>query len=556
MLRSLLTALVIGFALHPVAAAAQQRGDTLPNQFSPPSIRIGNPRSPIAIPGASDASRAAEREAAAQPQVMLGPPVPLDAPIDRQTYLLGPGDVVTVALIGALNLTHSLTVSPEGTILVPTVGIIDILDLNIDQAQQRVRERVLRYYRSVDVRLNLAQLRTFKVFVVGNVRNPGERSATPATRVSEVIPTADEEGRLARGVVLQRANGDSVPVDLARFLHTGDLSQNPKLRAGDVLLVPAINKTIDAVGRIAYPGTYAYRPGESLRQFLITANGSADLPSGAADSIRILRYSDANSRTTIMLSQAEAFGERGATLLMHPFDAVFVSKIANYKVQARATAMGQVVHPGVYPIIPGVTTITDLVTLAGGFTTEASLAQASLRRLPRITDDDSVGALQAIPPEYLSDRDMRIRIADESGDQSYVAIDFEQLFVAGQKAYDQPLQAGDELYVPRERSEVAVVGAVVRPGIVQYKPGQSIAYFVALAGGYSEQAARKDVVVFKANRGNQVAWSDVDTLDPGDRIVVPFEKPHTTLDRVQTVQLIVTTISGLILTILATKQLF
>src|SRR5690606_12678462 len=48
----------------------------------------------------------------------------LEGPVDRRTYTLGPGDVLTIALFGFRSRVLTIEVAPEGTIIVPEVGIV------------------------------------------------------------------------------------------------------------------------------------------------------------------------------------------------------------------------------------------------------------------------------------------------------------------------------------------------------------------------------------------------------------------------------------------------
>src|SRR5690606_14147051 len=118
------------------------------------------------------------------------------------------------------------------------------------------------------------------------------------------------------------------------------------------------------------------------------------------------------------------------------------------------------------------------------------------------------------------------------------------------------LQSGDMLYVPPRRNEVVVLGAVAQPGILEFSPGATIADYIGRAGGYSRNADRNDVMVLKARLGSRLGARDVRTLEPGDRIVVPFREQRTLLERVQTVQGVMTTVSGFVVTVLAIQRLF
>ncbi|MBW3654540.1 MAG: SLBB domain-containing protein [Gemmatimonadetes bacterium] len=472
----------------------------------------------------------------------------LDAPVSRTAYLLGAGDVVELALFGDLNLMYTLPVTPEGAVVIPSVGVVRVLGLNLNEAQARVRAAVLRFYRNVDVSLSLSRVRTFKVFVVGNVPTPGVRVASAATRVSEMLPTS---GGVQRNVLLRRATGDTVRIDLVRFTQTGDLSANPTLREGDALIVPTADETVQVYGRVFFAGPYEYRAGETLAELLSVANGGGAFPANAADTVRLTRFTAAGDREFLVLSRADAVGARGRALVLRPGDAIYVAEVANFREQRVATVSGEVARPGVYPIRPDTTTVRELVALAGGLTAEASLATATLRR-----PTQGRGAAQAAtgPTETLSPDELQIRRIRAQGDESNVVIDFQQLFAAGGDAFDQTLRSGDVLTIPERRTEVAVLGAVRTPGLVQFRPGMPASHYIRLAGWYTRRADWRDAVVLRAKLGTPVQASEVDELEAGDVIVVPFRERRTVLERLATTQAVASIASGLLFTFLGLSQ--
>lgn len=483
----------------------------------------------------------------------------LDAPINRATYALGPGDVVDVAVFGAASLLYTLSVTPEGTLVIPEVGVARVLGLNLDQAQSRVRGLVNALYRDVDVTVTLSQVRSFKVFVLGDVSNPGVREANSATRVSEVVNLNPRGGtvRLRRNVVLRRTSGDTVPVDLARFALLGDLSANPTLREGDALVVPSVEETVTVNGRVEFPGVYEFRPGETLADLIRIVNGGRGFPPAAADSIRVSRIRGPGARETLTLSTADALGARGAAVRLRPFDAVFVPAIANYGTQYVATVEGQVARPGTYPIRPDTTTLRELIAMAGGFTPRASLVSTTLRRQGGIGAQGRPQSSEDVAPDSVltqTERDI-ISIAQRS-DASFVVVDFQRLFAAGGDPFDQPVRPGDLVNVPERRYDVAVLGAVGRPGLVPYASARSVDQYVRLAGGYSRRADWRDATVIRGSTGSRVVAREARVLEPGDQIVVPFRERRTFLQRIQTTQAVVAILSGALLTVASLNSIF
>lgn len=481
----------------------------------------------------------------------------LDAPVSRTAYRLGPGDVVDVAVFGEASMLHTLAVTPEGTLVIPEVGVARVLGLNLDEAQARVRTLIYTFYRDVEVTLTLSQLRSFKVYLVGNVAAAGVRPATSATRVSEVVPvgTEGEPGRMRRNVLLRRASGDSILVDLVRFALLGDLSANPTLSEGDALIVRFVEEMVTVTGRVAFPGSYEYRPGESLAELLRIVNGGRAFPPTAADTIRVSRFNAAGSRDIIAFSVSDALGAEGGAFRLRPFDAIYVPEVANYGKQYVASVRGQVVHPGTYPIRPDTTTVRELIAMAGGFTPRASLVGATLARA-RLAVAQAPTGDEGAPEAARTPEEQQITAIARGADANFVVVDFQRLFDEGGDPYDQPVRPGDVLTVPERQYDVAVLGAVGRPGLVPYVSGRTVDQYVAQAGWYSRRADWRDAVVLRAGTGSRVQAREVNSLEPGDRIIVPFRERRPFLERLQTTQAVIGMLSGAAVTIATFIALF
>ena len=91
--------------------------------------------------------------------------------IDPATYVLGPGDGLELNLWGRLGKTIALDVSPEGRVFVPGRGSIDVTGKSLTWARERILKMVAEQYVGVRGDLRLVQLRSFKVFVGGEVRS-------------------------------------------------------------------------------------------------------------------------------------------------------------------------------------------------------------------------------------------------------------------------------------------------------------------------------------------------------------------------------------------------
>lgn len=197
----------------------------------------------------------------------------LSHPVNAQEYVLGPGDVLHLALWGDLEAGYTIPVLPEGTISIPTIGVIEIAGRSLAEARDRLKTAVASSYRNVTFTLDLVQLRRFRVYVTGQVAKPGTYFAQAQDRVSDIIELAGGPVEWAdmRRVEVRHADQSTAVIDLQRFYGTGAFADNPPLQSGDMIHVLPIDPSHDYViveSDLESNGVHPIRPGETLLSFL------------------------------------------------------------------------------------------------------------------------------------------------------------------------------------------------------------------------------------------------------------------------------------------------
>ncbi len=332
------------------------------------------------------------------------PYAPLDCPIDPANYRLGPGDALTIFIWGNAQAQYELTVTPEGNLLLPTIGPVSVAGLNLSEAKRLLEDELLQRYRNVQVVTDLTGLREFRVYVGGAVKSPGVFTATAVTRVSEIIefaggfigeesPSGFMRGEQYRSqpppgiashrkILVTHLDGRTDTADVLRFEIFGDLKYNFTLSDGDRIFVPLREKTINLYGifgGVRNPGFYEYSPRDSLKDLIMLGHGlSLDADSTSAEIIRF--NSDAKSTSSIRVPLRRILDCESADLQLKPDDRVFIAIKRDYHEKQMVLIMGQVKNPGFYPIVPESTYLSQIINLAGGFTELASLAEAEMTR--------------------------------------------------------------------------------------------------------------------------------------------------------------------------------
>ena len=115
----------------------------------------------------------------------------LDRRIDPDEYVVGPGDYLSVYLWGELDQEYAGRVTPDGEVIIPTVGAVMVSDVTLSAAGDRIREAVGRTYTNLDVTINLLRPRRFRLFVTGQVERPNMYEANSLMRVSDLLLELD-----------------------------------------------------------------------------------------------------------------------------------------------------------------------------------------------------------------------------------------------------------------------------------------------------------------------------------------------------------------------------
>lgn len=467
-------------------------------------------------------------------QGFLVQPPPYDRTVDSNSYVLGPGDIVNVGIWGATPLSYNLSVTPEGSIIVPGFGVLNLSGMTLAKAKAYARKDLSRQYKNSSITLTLIYPRSFYVMVSGVVKRPGRYVVNSFDRVDRAFTLANLPSNnldtskvfpdfSLRRIELIHRDGKIQNVDLLKFYMTGNLSDDPCLQAGDAIVVPKEDLragSISISGAVKMPGNYEYVPGDNIKSLLELCAGLTGLAD--SNSAKVLTWNGhgykektVDLRDSTVLNQPLPVNSR----VIVPTDR---SKINDYYVWVT----GEVNVPGIYPISRDSTKLSTVIGLAGGFTKWASLANSVIYRLrqpkryPQSILYDTLSyiykaiGISTQQVEYLKD-ELLMRMNHEQ-----VSANFVKLFADRNEKYNCTLRSGDSIYVARNRYSVYVFGQVKYPGYVNYHEGWKYKDYVIAAGGFTGAAESGKGRIIK---GGTLQWYDKGdaTITPGDMVFVP-----------------------------------
>ncbi len=486
----------------------------------------------------------------------MKPGLALEGAVDPEEYIVGPLDGMSVNVWSEIPLSFNTFVTPEGTLIIPTVGEIAVAGHSLKEVKDIVVREARKKYAKDEVSATLISPRSFVVKVAGVVNRPGAYVVNSVDRVDRAIylanivslyrveqpnplksnekektstyfPPAELENERQpslRNIKLFRANGDCVEVDLIRYFATGDATYNPYLLDGDMVVVPSLNLSANAVsiqGAVHLPGRFEYHSGDSLSIMFKIANG----PQAIADlgNTELVRFKpDGRSFERTIIDAREVLDGR-KDIALRPNDRVFVRWLRYVREEFNVTVAGEVRQPGKYAITRDSTKLSEIIEQAGGFTPEAAIAECKIIR--RSNSDDPF----ANNPDYERLTEMRLSGMDrEERDyfnyeaaikRGLVSVDFRRLFLEGVRSADVTLRDGDFIIVPARNNTVYVFGQVAYPGHLTFVPGSHYEYYIEKAGGYSGAADKGKVSIIKAGTKKWVTPEN-EPVEEGDSIFV------------------------------------
>ena len=163
-----------------------------------------------------------------------------------EEYIMCPGDQLDITVVGHEDISTVVSttggkyiVRPDGKMSFPLIGELDITGLTVNQFTKTLEQRLSEYLVNPQVTVNIAQLGTTRVYVLGEVNKPGLYELNKSHKVLDAIGAANgftkEAAKKKVFLVHKDQQGKPIKVNLNDILKKGDISQNYTLAEGDLL---------------------------------------------------------------------------------------------------------------------------------------------------------------------------------------------------------------------------------------------------------------------------------------------------------------------------------
>jgi polysaccharide export outer membrane protein len=416
------------------------------------------------------------------------------APVNVSEYVVGPGDVIRISVWEHDQFSDTVTIGPDGRITLHLLGDIPVAGLTRDELKDKITERLAEFLTKdamevLQVTVSIVEFNSRKIFVFGQVRNPGTVTLTPELSLLEAImaqavPTPGADLTSVKIIPAETGVGAArkiMTVNMEEVLERGDISRLPKLRPGDRVYVP---------------------PSPRAR-----ASDSTPVPADGEVSAREDAVSTASADMGIMAAMMDTSTSDSGQFVIH--------------------VMGAVSRQGSY-VFTREPMLMEVLLQAG------SVADTMLLKYIRIIRG---GQSKTLKDEAPSARET----------SAVVNVDLDKYLTGGDASILPRLYSGDTVYIPpvtQERMKdvsVIVTGEVVRPGSYRTTETLDVLDAISMAGGLTPNADPERIKIrresadsyqekivnieqFLGDVSESFSTSLPEMVGPGYRIYVPAKR--------------------------------
>ncbi|OIN08008.1 capsid assembly protein [Oceanisphaera psychrotolerans] len=437
-------------------------------------------------------------------------------------YVITPGDQVTLRVWGAIEIDRVLPVDAQGNIFIPGVGPVKVQGIRHGELDGRVRSAVNSIYsNNVQVYTNLQGVQPVSVFVTGYVQNPGRFAGTPNDSMLYFLDQAggiDDATGSYRKVKVIRHGKTIASADLYDFLINGKLPR-PQFKDGDTIVVAERGPTIAVEGDVARPYRYELTTGSMTGQELqqlarLKSNVTHALLRGTRASGPVSNYLELSDFARQPLS--------GGDLVVFSSDmrddTIVVQLEGSYYGPSRFALPRDARLHELLDAVAVPETMTEVNSISLKRVSVAERQKQALDESLARLETTYLGASSATPEEA----EIRVREAELISRFIERAREVEpngRLVLASNGTIsDIRLQDGDVITIPEKSDSLLISGEVLVPQSVVFNSGRSVKDYIAGAGGFTQHADEKRILVVRQN--GEVREAGNVTLRPGDEILV------------------------------------
>jgi protein involved in polysaccharide export with SLBB domain len=407
-------------------------------------------------------------------------------------YIIGPEDEILISIFGYQEAKYNITVSPEGDINIPNVGIINVNGQTILQANQTIKNKLANSgYSSLKsgltkLKVSIGKVKSIRVTILGEVVKPGSYTLSSLSTVFNALFLSGGPNDIGsmRLIEIIRAGKIIAYLDMYDFLIKGNQKNNIYLKDQDIIRIPAYENRVSVEGEVKRTGLYEIKKGETLQDVIQYVGGFTD--SAFTASVQVIKSADIERK--IYDITKEKFSQYFPTRS----ESIIVKKIIN-RFANKVSINGAVYLPGDYELSTDMK-ISDLIKKAQGVKEDAFKERALLVRYKN-----------DLTPEMIS-FNINDVLNNPSNDISLK---------------NKDVVSVSSIFELKENATVLINGEVRKTGKYNYNDKMTLKDLIMLAGGFTEAASSNQIEIarrVKSENENGIKIAEIININTSNEL--------------------------------------
>lgn len=420
-------------------------------------------------------------------------------------YVLSAGDQLLIELWGNSEASYTRTISPDGVISLPSVGVIFLSGQTVEQAWKTIEEQMSTVYSEIktggiNLRVSLGQIRSIRVNIAGEVMAPGTYTLPSLATLFNALYMAGGVNKIGslRDIQVYRNSKCVATLDVYDYILNGKYEANIALEDNDMIIVGPYCNHVRVSGKVKRERIFELKDGETLSDLIRYAGGfTGDAYTG---NVSVKRTAGGNFNRIFTVEQKDF-----ADFSMWDGDSVSVGEVIR-RYENRVSVRGAVWRPGDYQLDDTVRSVVSLVRKAQGLRQDEYFERGIIRR---VKPDGTYQALPVDVPAVFSGQAPDIAL--ENGDELYIPYTgelHEPYYVTVRGEVNGLNMGTKEDMLRRNIQAVQKGGEYVSESENQqkngykldYMEGMSVADAILLAGGFKESASQTQILVVRRGK--------------------------------------------------------
>lgn len=242
----------------------------------------------------------------------------------QKKYVISPNDILEITVYGEPDLSVTVRVSQDGTIIYPLLGNIKAAGFDIREIEKTITDLLTQDF-LVNPQVSIFIKQYAKISILGEVRNPCTYEMKENLTLTQAIAAAGGFTDTANSDAIKIISGigekkETITVDIDQIMNKE--IADVEIKANDTILVASYGH-ISIMGQVVHPGIYNLKKGLTVIEAISLAGGFTSI--AAQDGTRVIRVEGEKKKIIhVRISDIIKGGDKSKDILLQEGDTIVV----------------------------------------------------------------------------------------------------------------------------------------------------------------------------------------------------------------------------------------